>query len=112
LIWQPLFGFTPSAIQASFMKYTAQQLMRSLNDVELGKFKVNKYDREHQIWKREPLSVELPSANMFKQKLEYIHCNPVEAGICAKPEDYYYSSARFYFDSVDVFGMLTHFSGE
>ena len=28
LIWQPLFGFTPSDIQASFMKYTGQQLKR------------------------------------------------------------------------------------
>lgn len=26
LIWQPLAGFTPSDIQASFMKYTAQEL--------------------------------------------------------------------------------------
>jgi len=29
-IWQPLFGFTTSDIQASFMKYTGQQLKRSL----------------------------------------------------------------------------------
>jgi len=29
-IWQPLFGFTPSDIQASFMKYTAHQLKASL----------------------------------------------------------------------------------
>lgn len=73
---------------------------------------MNKYDRDYQIWKREPLSVELPSAKMFKQKLEYIHYNPVEAGICIKPEDYYYSSASFYLDGVDSFGMLKHFSGE
>ena len=50
LIRQPLYGFTPSDIQASFMKYTAQQLKRSLikNDTEtLANFKVNKYDREY-----------------------------------------------------------------
>ena len=111
LIWQPLLGFTPSAIQASFMKYTAQQLKRSLNVVEVEKFKVNKYDRDYQIWKREPLSVELPSLNMFTQKLEYIHYNPVEAGLCTKPEDYYYSSARFYLGGIDAFEMLTHISG-
>ena len=53
-VWQPLVGFTPSDIQASFMKYTAQQLKRSLikNDAgALNNFKVNKYDREYQIWK-------------------------------------------------------------
>jgi REP element-mobilizing transposase RayT len=26
IIWQPLFGFTPSNIQASFMKHTSKQL--------------------------------------------------------------------------------------
>jgi len=114
LIWLPLFGFMPSNIQASFMKYTAQQLKRSLikNDIEaLPNFKVNKYDREYQIWKREPLSIELISEDLFKQKLEYIHYNPVKAGICEKPEDYYYSSARFYLDGLDSFKMLTHFAG-
>lgn len=36
LIWRPLVGFTPSDVQASFMKYTAQQLKCSLikNDAE------------------------------------------------------------------------------
>ena len=114
LIWQPVNDFTPSDIQASFMKYTAQQLKRSLikNDVEaLSIFKVNKYDREYQIWKREPLSIELTSGDLFKQKLEYIHYNPVKAGLCENAEDYYYSSARFYHNGLDTFKMLTHFTG-
>lgn len=114
LIWQPLFGHTPSSVQASFMKYTAQQLKRSFinnNENALDSFKVNKYDREYQLWKREPLSIELVSQNLFMQKLEYIHYNPVSAGLCEKPEDYYYSSAKFYYDGTDSFRMLTHFSG-
>jgi REP element-mobilizing transposase RayT len=87
LIWQPLVGFTPSDIQASFMKYTAQQLKRSLikNDIQaLTNFKVNKYDREYQIWKREPLIIELISVDLFKQKLEYLHYNPVKKQDYAK----------------------------
>ena len=114
LIWQPLPGFTPSSIQASFMKFTAQQLKRSLikNNIEgLSAFKVNKYDREFQIWKREPLSVELISEDLFKQKFEYIHYNPVKAGLCQVPEDYHFSSAKFYEDGTDFFGMLKHYSG-
>ena len=50
LIWQPMFGFTPSAIQSSFMKYTAQQLKRSLSKSDaayLNEFKVDKYDRKY-----------------------------------------------------------------
>ena len=114
LIWQPMFGFTPKDIQASFMKYTAKQLKHSLlvNDLPmLEELKVNKYDRNYQIWKREPLSVELRTHNVFIQKLDYIHNNPVRAGLCHLPEAYHYSSARFYFDGKDEFKMLTHFSG-
>ena len=69
LIWQALRGFTPSGVQASFMKYTAQQIKRSLQKVSSDKlldFKVNKYDREYQIWKREPLGIELLNESMFK----------------------------------------------
>ena len=114
VIWQPMFGFTSSDIQASFMKYTAQQLKRSLNTNDstmLAELKVNKYDRTYQIWKREPLSVELRTHEVFIQKLDYIHYNPVHAGLCINPEEYHYSSARFYYDGNDVFKMLTHFSG-
>jgi hypothetical protein len=96
------------------MKFTAQQLKRSLikNDIEaLSVFKVNKYDREYQIWKREPLSIELISEDLFKQKLEYIHYNPVKAGLCKVPEDYYFSSAKFYEDGTNGFGMLKHYTG-
>jgi len=39
----------------------------------LANLKVNKYDREYQIWKREPLSIELLTESMFIQKLEYLH---------------------------------------
>jgi REP element-mobilizing transposase RayT len=36
------------------------------------------------------------SNKFFFQKLNYIHMNPVKAGIVELPEDYYYSSARNY----------------
>ncbi len=78
LIWQALRGFTPSDIQASFMKYTAGQIRRSLMKTNAGflaSLKVNKYDREYEIWKREPLSIDLITESLFIQKLEYIHYN-------------------------------------
>ena len=62
LIWQPINGFTPSNVQASFMKHTSKQLLRLIresNPIMLDDFKVNKGDREFQIWKREPLGTEL-----------------------------------------------------
>ncbi|CAN5216564.1 hypothetical protein BH09BAC2_BH09BAC2_09890 [soil metagenome] len=111
IIWQALPGFSPSQIQASFMKYTAQQIKRLLINDEsdtLETFKVNKYDREYQIWKREPLSIDLLNEPMFRQKFQYIHFNPVRAGLCAVPEDYFYSYARFYYDRTNDFGMLNY----
>jgi hypothetical protein len=36
------------------------------------------------------------SSGFTVQKLNYIHNNPVEAGIVEKAEDYLYSSARDY----------------
>jgi len=114
LIWQPLFGFTPKDIQASFMKYPAQQLKRSLtknNEDAVRSFKVNTGGREYRIWKRSPLGIELITPAVFEQKLNYIHDNPVQAGLCINPEDYFYSSAGFYYDGEDKFGMLTHYSG-
>ncbi|MBS1742841.1 MAG: transposase, partial [Bacteroidetes bacterium] len=62
LIWQPLNEFTPSDIQASFMKYTSQQMIRLLKKHKpemLAEFKVNKGNRNYQLWKRESLGTEL-----------------------------------------------------
>ncbi len=79
--------------------------------VLLEEFKVNKYDRHYQFWKREALSIELFTPAVFNQKLVYIHNNPVRAGLCINPEDYFYSSGRFYHNGTNDFGMLSHFSG-
>ena len=114
LIWQPLPGQTLQTIQHSFLKHTAQQFKIDLqkNDTKLlQQFKVNAKDRKYQFWERNSLSVELRSSKVFNQKLEYIHYNPVKAGLCILPEEYYYSSAKFYATGVDDFDMLTHADG-
>ena len=113
LIWQPLPGYTLSSIQLSFMKFTAQQIKFALakdNPALLEQCKVNKTDREYQIWKRKPLSIELSSEKVFLQKLD-IHYNPVKGGICIYPENYHFSSASFYENKIDSFKMLTHYRG-
>ena len=114
LIWQPLPGHTLSSIQLSFMKFTAQRIKFALtidNPALLEQCKVNKTDRQYQIWKRKPLTIELSSEKIFLQKLEYIHYNPDKAGLCTYPEDYHFSSALFYENGIDHFKMLTHFKG-
>jgi putative transposase len=65
-------------------------------------------ERTYQFWERNSLSVELRSSKVFYQKLEYIHNNPIKAGLCSNANDYYYCSAKFYATGIDDFGMLTH----
>ena len=75
IIWQPLQEYSLSQIQYSFMTKTATEIKKKLsadNPSLMEEFKVNKYDRTYQIWKREPLSIELFTEKAFLQKLEYI----------------------------------------
>ncbi len=68
LISKALNEFTPSDIQASFMKYTSHQMIRLIkkdNKDIFAECKVTKGDRDHQIWKPEPLGVELFTPEVF-----------------------------------------------
>jgi REP element-mobilizing transposase RayT len=49
-----------------------------------------------QIWTHESHAEEIYSPKFILQKINYIHENPVRAGIVEKAEDYLYSSARNY----------------
>ncbi|MES2894045.1 MAG: transposase [Bacteroidota bacterium] len=112
LIWRVLPGRTPSQVQHSFLKYTAQQIKFDLlfhHPLALELYKVNAKDRAYQFWERNSLGIEIYSTKVFNQKLNYLHWNPVKAGLCNSPEEYYYSSARFYQSGVAKFTMLTHY---
>jgi len=112
LIWQAMHGHTLQKVQQSFLKFTAQKIKFDLvknNPKILEAYKVNSADREYCFWKRRSLGIELFSPGAFKQKLEYIHNNPVKAGLCKYPEQYYYSSAKFYHSGIDDFEMITHY---
>ncbi len=110
LIWQARNGYDPDKIRHSFMKFTAHQMLNELKKHDedlLKKFKVEKKDRAYQFWKRNAMSIELFTEKVFIQKMNYIHYNPVKAGLCKFPEEYYYSSANFYHGGADVFGIMT-----
>lgn len=82
-----------------FLHYTAKQIIKNLkvrNDEFITKIEVNLKDRKYQVWQRNSLSIELRSTKVFNQKLDYIHHNPVKAGLCILAEDYKYSSAKYF----------------
>jgi putative transposase len=58
--------------------------------------KANKNNTSFQFWQQNNQPMELTSNEFIDQKLNYIHNNPLEAGIVLSPEDYLYSSAVNY----------------
>jgi REP element-mobilizing transposase RayT len=114
LIWQMREGINPSHLQRDFLKYTAQQIRFDLKNNHpqvLEHFKVDLKDRSYQIWENRPLSIPLWSQTVFKQKLDYIHKNPIQEKwkLVDIEEQYYYSSAKYYLLNEDDFGFITHY---
>ncbi|MFY0602055.1 MAG: transposase [Cyclobacteriaceae bacterium] len=56
--------------------------------------KYQKQNKEFQIWQKSNHPIELHSNEVFDQKIEYIHLNPVTSCIVKEPECYVYSSAN------------------
>lgn len=114
LIWQMRSGYEMKNVQRDFLKYTAQQIKFSLARLDpklLKEMETNGADRQYQFWQRNSLAIPLYSTNVFQQKLDYIHQNPVKAGLSNTPWDYYYSSADFYYRNGSRFDFLSHHDG-
>ena len=97
-----------SDIMRDLKRHTAKQLLKAIegNDQEsrrewmlwlfarAGKYNSN--NEKYQFWQQNNHPIELATNDMIDQRLDYLHNNPVAAGIVAKPEDYIYSSAGDY----------------
>jgi len=66
----------------------------------------NSRNKSHQLWVQDNHPIELTYNAIMQQKLNYIHQNPVRAGIVATPEDYLLSSARNYADLEGVLEVI------
>ncbi|WP_185287915.1 hypothetical protein [Chryseobacterium lactis] len=60
---------------------------------------------QYQFWRHDNKPIELWSNKVIWQKINYVHQNPVEAGLVFRAEDYRYSSA---IDYCDEKGLLDH----
>lgn len=63
----------------------------------------------YQFWRHDNQPIELWSNHVIKQKIDYVHQNPVEAGLVYKAEDYVYSSARDYGDEIGLLSDIVVF---
>lgn len=89
---------------ARFKSYTAKQLIAYLAENNVTQIleqlafykKAHKYDIGYQFWQEGYHPEWIQNDEMMRQKVDYIHRNPVERGFVDLPEHWRYSSARNY----------------
>lgn len=89
---------------ARFKSFTANQLIKLLEsqgaEAMLTRLRfsrrAHKGDREYQFWQEGSHAEMILGEEMLRQKLEYIHTNPVRRGYVDRAEEWRYSSARNY----------------
>ena len=102
-----------SDILRDFKKHTSKAILKmfieepeSRREWMLDRF--NKAKESHQrntnfqFWQYGNHAEEIYSQPFFWSKIDYIHFNPVRAGIVKRPQDFIYSSANNYIDSVGL----------
>jgi len=101
-------GFTISNILRDLKKFTSKQIVKAIKenpkesrtDWMIYMFeragKRNSSNKEFQFWQQDNHPIELINPGMLKQKLDYLHENPVRAGIVFEPQQYIYGSAMDY----------------
>lgn len=106
-----------SQIVCDFKKYTSKKIIETIQTeresrrewmLNLFSFEATKHTRNknYQFWIQESYPIEIFSNKFIKQKVNYIHKNPVKAGIVEYPEQYLYSSARNYADMENVLDVV------
>jgi len=89
---------------ARFKSYTAKELIRFLDKNKVRQIleqlafykKAHKHDRAYQFWQEGVHPEWIQSEEMMRQKIEYIHQNPVKRGYVDDAIHWRYSSARNY----------------
>ncbi len=100
---------------AEFKSYTARKILdylvlnkqrRLLNVFHYYK-RTSKKDRCYQFWQEGHHAELILSETMMRQKLDYIHANPVKRGYVERAEHWCYSSAANYYLNKGLFDIDT-----
>lgn len=96
---------TLGAFLRDFKSYTSKKIIELIKNSTIESRKdwmlelferfgsLNPDNKTYQFWQNTNHPIELWNSNVIDQKVEYIHNNPVKAGIVEKAEEYKYSSA-------------------
>ena len=84
----------------ALLRALAENLQESRREWMLWMFeragRRNAHNTKYQFWQQENHPIELNTNALRRQRLQYVHQNPVVAGFVDTPEDFQYSSARNY----------------
>ena len=101
-------------------KYTSKQIIKAIQenvsesrkDWMLNIFnytgKQNNNNKDFQFWKQDYHPIELNSNEKIKQRLDYLHENPVRSGLVWEPWHYKYSSAIDYYTNEQGLLKIEH----
>jgi REP element-mobilizing transposase RayT len=97
-----------------FKKFTAAKIVKAIEDNPKESRKrwllwLLKKEGNIWFWEEGYHGEEIVTKEFFDSKLEYIHMNPVRAGIVEKEEEYVYSSCGDYYGTRKGFLALTGF---
>jgi hypothetical protein len=87
--------FPPTAIKAlkqAVAKRVANARRRRQGATQLPLFA----EKEFHFWQARFYDFNVWSANKWREKLNYMHLNPVKRSLVARPEDWRWSSYRYY----------------
>jgi REP element-mobilizing transposase RayT len=115
VLWDFREPFTQDQIEDAVLKFTGHQFKNHLRQFDmklLERYRSTQADREFQFWERRPYAAEMYTREVAEQKLEYMHENPCQERwqLATAPENYFFSSARFYVLNKDDFGFITHYA--
>ena len=89
-------SYTSQYISKKMMKHRANPEMNKIMQIMCRSGLKNSNNKDWQFWQQHNNPKELFSAKIAEQKLNYVHFNPVKAGLASRPTDWLYSSARDY----------------
>jgi putative transposase len=102
--WREFKSFTARRLIDLLEEHRAKPLLERLHLA----LKAERSDRGHQLWQEGSHPQCIQGEEMLRQKLDYIHNNPVKRGFVDEPEHWRWSSAR---NDAGREGMIEVFTG-
>ena len=114
--------FTLSEIMRDFKKFTSKKIIETLlSEPESRREWMLEFfakscehlarNQSYKVWQDGYHAEEIFSNRWIKEKIKYIHQNPVKEKIVTEPENYYFSSARNYADLDSALDIEVVFMG-